>query len=605
VSAVFTVRNASERALELDVEAEVSALPARRAVSTGAGARSLSLQPGESVDVQWPVTVPTGATALQWVVGARPRAGAAGTADRLKVQQKVVAAVPVGVVQSTLSQLSGETAIPVAAPGQALADRGGLSVQLRTSLAGELAGVRDYMQRYPYTCLEQRISRAVALRDEAGWRGLMGALPSYVDGRGLLKYFPSVRDGSDVLTAYVLAVAHEAGWAIPDSVLSRLQQGLAAFVAGTTVVPGDLPAADLAIRKVAALDALTRYGTPLDPALVSSFSVEPELWPTSAVIDWLGVAKRWQELPGREAEAARAGNILRSRLNLQGTTMGFSTERSDGLWWLMVSADVNANRALLALMDEPGWREDLPRMVSGSLGRQQEGRWNTTVANAWGSLAVERFGRTFEAAPVGGSTTAILGSARSTLEWAGRPDGGSLSFGWPAGPGELRLRHEGPGRPWVTVTSRAAVPLQAPLNSGYRITRSVTPVAGGGSSWTRGDVARVRLEVEAQSDMTWVVVDDPIPAGATILGTGLGGDSELLAAGERREGMVWPAHEERSFEAFRAYYRMVPKGRFVVEYTVRLNNAGSFQLPPTRVEAVYAPEMFGVLPNAKMVVGER
>ena len=43
--------------------------------------------------------------------------------------------------------------------------------------------------------------------------------------------------------------------------------------------------------------------------------------------------------------------------------MTFSTERNDALWWLMVSADVNANRALLAvpLADEtqpdcaPGW----------------------------------------------------------------------------------------------------------------------------------------------------------------------------------------------------------------------------------------------------------
>jgi uncharacterized protein YfaS (alpha-2-macroglobulin family) len=605
LSAAFTVRNASERALDLEVEAEVSALPARRPVATGGAVRSLSLQPGESSDLQWPVTVPGGATALQWVVSARPRSGGAGATDSVKVQQKVVAAVPVRVVQSTLSQLTGDAAISVAAPAQSLADRGGISVQLRSTLAGELAGVRDYMERYPYTCLEQRISRAVALRDEAAWRGLMGALPSYVDGRGLLKYFPSMRDGSDVLTTYVLAVAHEAGWAIPENALSRLQQGLAGFVAGTTVVPGDLPAADLAIRKVAALDALTRHGTALDPALVSSFTIEPDLWPTSAVIDWLGVARRWQELPGREAEAARAETLLRSRLNLQGTTMGFSTERSDSLWWLMVSGDVNANRALLAVMDEPGWREDVPRLVRGTLGRQQEGRWNTTVANAWGSLALERFGRKFEADPVGGTTVAALGSTRSTLDWGARPGGGALSFGWPAGAGELRLRHEGGGRPWVTVTSRAAVPLQAPLSSGYRISRSVTPVAGGAGGWKRGDVARVRLEVEAQSDMTWVVVDDPVPAGAAILGTGLGGDSELLAAGEKREGMVWPAHEERSFEAFRAYYRWVPKGRFVVEYTVRLNNAGTFQLPPTRVEAMYAPEMFGELPNAKMVVGER
>jgi len=65
---------------------------------------------------------------------------------------------------------------------------------------------------------------------------------------------------------------------------------------------------------------------------------------------------------------------------------------------------------------------------------------------------------------------------------------------------------------------------------------------------------------------------------------------------------VWPAFEERKFDSFRAYYRFVPKGKWSVEYTVRLNNAGEFVLPETRVEAMYAPEMFGESPNAKLKV---
>ena len=33
-----------------------------------------------------------------------------------------------------------------------------------------------------------------------------------------------------------------------------------------------------------------------------------------------------------------------------------------------------------------------------------------------------------------------------------------------------------------------------------------------------------------------------------------------------------------------------------------MNNPGSFGLPATRVEAMYAPEMFGEAPNAQVVV---
>jgi uncharacterized protein YfaS (alpha-2-macroglobulin family) len=94
-----------------------------------------------------------------------------------------------------------------------------------------------------------------------------------------------------------------------------------------------------------------------------------------------------------------------------------------------------------------------------------------------------------------------------------------------------------------------------------------------------------------------VVVNDPVPAGTTILGKGLERDSELLTKGEERKGWVWPTYEERSFEAFRAYYEYVPKGNWTVEYTIRLNQNGVFQLPTTRVEALYFPEMFGEIPN--------
>lgn len=38
------------------------------------------------------------------------------------------------------------------------------------------------------------------------------------------------------------------------------------------------------------------------------------------------------------------------------------------------------------------------------------------------------------------------------------------------------------------------------------------------------------------------------------------------------------------------------------QYTLRLNNVGEFSLPPSRVEAMYAPEMFGVAPNARVIV---
>jgi uncharacterized protein YfaS (alpha-2-macroglobulin family) len=592
-----TVRNASTRVMEATVAG------GWRAVETFAGARipvqplspqKVMLQPGQAATLAWDVVAPINGRRLEWQF----TASAPGVQDSVKVMQQEIPAVAVRTFQASLMQLDKTLALPVAMPADAIPGRGGIRLHLRARLADELSGVKEYMGDYPYTCLEQRISQAVALQDEGRWDRIMATLPAYLDSDGLVKYFPLMRQGSDTLTAYLLAIAEEAGWEIPESSRQRMLRGMKGFVEGRVVRYSSLPTADLTLRKLAALNAIARHEGGIGQSLLGSVSIDPNLWPTSAVIDWIDILDRSEQLADRERQREDAVQVLRSRLNFQGTTMGFSTERADALWWLMCSADTNANRALLTLLKDDEWREDLPRMVRGSVGRQHRGHWNTTVANAWGTLALAKFAEKFEAEPVKGATTASLGGVTRSQDWNAQAAGGTLSLDWPAKPEPLQVSHAGGGKPWVTVQSLAAIPLRQPFSSGYAIARTVTPVDQKTKGvWSRGDVYRVRLELEAQADMTWVVVRDPIPSGATILGTGLGNDSQILTQGEKRQGWVWPAFEERTHESFRAYYDFVPKGKWVVEYTVRLNNAGRFLLPETRVEAMYSPEAFAEIPN--------
>jgi uncharacterized protein YfaS (alpha-2-macroglobulin family) len=316
------------------------------------------------------------------------------------------------------------------------------------------------------------------------------------------------------------------------------------------------------------------------------------------VIDWLNILKRVEGIANKPQRLIEANQILRSRLTYAGTTLKFSNEDDDFWWWLMDSADANAARLILAVLDDPAWKDDLPRMVVGSLGRQRAGAWLTTTANLWGSLALDKFSAKFESVKIAGRTNATLGDKTASIDWAKLADGGTMALAWPAQAGPLNVAQDGTGKPWLTVQSLAAIPLKAPLRAGYSVTRSVVAVEQKDKSkWSRGDVVRVHVEVDAQSDMTWVVVSDPVPGGATILGSGLGRDSAIATRTEKRTGEAWPAFEERSFEAFRSYYEYLPRGKTVIEYTVRLNNPGRFALPPTRVEAMYAPESFGELPN--------
>ena len=599
-SGLFTLRNASAQPLDAKFAWTVRDRPVddKAAKVIANGDHALTLGANEAKLVSVPMKVPVGIERLHWEIVA---SGKDDVRDRLRTSQKVIEVHPVRVYQATLARIDKPLEIPVERPADAIPGRGGVRVDVMGTLGSELTAVREYFAKYPYTCLEQRVSKAVGLADDKLWETLGASLPSYLDRDGLARYFPTDRlPGSDTLTSYLVQIAADSGREWPESVRNRMLNGLEAFVTGRIIRYSALPTADLTIRKLAAIEALARHDR-ARPAMLEPITIDPALWPTSALVDWIGILKRVNGIPKRAERLNEALGLLRARINFQGTVMTFSTERDDALWWLMVSADVNANRALIAVLDAPEWKEDIGRLVRGSLSRQKRGRWSTTVANAWGTVAMAQYSEAFEKVPASGSATVTLGEKTLPVKVSAQRE--TRDIEWPSAREGLRVTHTGAGAPWAIVQSRAALPLKAPISTGYAIKRTVSPVEQKDrSGYARGDVYRVTLEIDAQTDMTWVVVDDPIPSGALILGSGLGRDAASLTQGEKREGWAWPAYVERTHEAYRAYYQFVPKGRFKIEYTVRLNNPGRFDLPATRVEALYAPEMFGELPNASVAV---
>ncbi len=634
--AQITLRNTTKAAMKVEVSPRATLLDLKP--------QTVDIPAGEAREVAWMVTAPaqlalTRLEAILWEIEAKDTIS--GARDGLKARQRIIPAVPLTVQQATLVQVDSSFNLDVNPPADALPGRGGLKMSLQPKLAEGMDGVRDWWANYPFACLEQKTSKSVGLRDGKLWQTVISQIPTYLDSDGLANYFPP-RDGeasrgSDALTAYLLAATHEAAginpaFALPDDVRAPMERGLIAFIEGRIQRDFWSPRKDLDVRKLAAIEALSRYGK-AQGRMLGSITIAPNQWPTNAVIDWLNILKRVADVPQREQRMAEANQVLRSRLSFQGTKLVFSTEKDDYWWWLMVNGDVNTARLMLAVMDDPAWKDDMGRLANGFIGRQQKGAWHTTTANLWGGLALDKFSAKFEATPVAGVTKATLAAAAASVasvDWskvdrvkttdaAGAPNQTTF-FGAPASPGNLRnnsmflpwgsaakdtltVTHQGTGKPWLTLQSIAAIQLKAPFNAGYQIKKTITPVEQAVKGiYTRGDVIRITLEVNASADMTWVAITDPVPGGATILGTGLGRDSEIATSGEKKSGAGWPAFEERSFEAFRSYYEYLPKGVVKMEYTVRLNNVGDFALPPSRVEALYAPEMFGETPNARVKV---
>ncbi len=594
--AMLTLRNGTARTMTLAVNGKNGA--------NSLAGQKLTLAPESAGELSWNVKAAEGVSSQQWEFSAREEGG--NGQDTLRLTQQIIPAVPVTVQQATFTRLAGPYEVAVTPPAGALPGKGGLEISLSPRLATPPPGLKRFFEEYPFSCLEQKISIAVGLHDEKRWQAIAETLPGYLDANGLASYFPG-SSGSATLTAYILDLVTLAGFRLPEDSRQRMLQGLTAYVEGRIKSSEWAPADYLPQRRLNALQALTRQGQ--QPTRVAAaLDIDPLRLPTASLIDWVQIVQRLHELPQRERKLAEARQELRNRLSYAGGRLVFTSEREDYWWWMMLNGDANAFRLIEAMLDQPEWQDDLPRLLQGAMERQVRGRWLTTTANAWARVTLDRFAQKFEREPVSGSTLATLGKARTELDW-NKADSAPLALPWPTPPGKddkLAIRHDGSGKPWATIQLLAAIPDGPARQMGYRISRQVTPIQEKTpGKISRGDLWRVTLSVEAEHDMSWVALTDPIPAGTRIMGDGDGRDSAIAGLGENhKQRGTWPTYVERSFGAYRAYYAMLPKGRFTIDYTLRLNNAGNFALPPTRVEAMYAPDVFGELPNGRVVVAD-
>ncbi|HEX5338021.1 MAG TPA: MG2 domain-containing protein [Gallionella sp.] len=604
--AMVSLRNSTASAMRLNVQGSAGAV--------SLPARAITLAAGEAQEVFWQVEVPAKQDSLPWMIEALDEQNRA--LDRIKFTQKIQPRVPVTTQQAMFMRVEKPYSVATGLPEGALPGRGGIEVRLTARMADQTDGIQRFFRDYPFSCLEQKVSLAAGLQDAQRWNDIVRNLAGYLDAQGFAQYFPGAGRGSEALTAYLLVMAQENGIKLPEELEARMQKALLDFAEGR-VKPANWLYGErdyLPERRLSALEALAHRGK-VTGLMLTAYEFKPIKMPTITLIDWYSLLRRVPDAPQRAERLQQVERELRNRMSYVGGRLVFSTEGDDYWWWLMVNGEVNALRLLNVVMDDPAWKNDLPALMRGALLRQSRGHWATTVANVWGSMALKKFGDRFEREVVSGTTTASIESGKEaaynwskakpqTVAVGGEP--AQLQLPWPAGEHAFSLSHQGGGKPWATVMMRAAVPGKT-VESGYRIKRSFSAieqkVAG---QWSRGDLLRVRIDVDSDQSMSWVALSDPIPGGASIMGN-TARDSKIAQEGENDyrpfDGTVaYPAYTERGLGFFRAYYDYVPKGHFWYEYTLRLNNPGEFFLPPTRVEAMYAPEVFGQLPNESLTV---
>lgn len=587
----FSVRNSTQSAKSVTLRGwAVVTYADGRTETIELGEKNVQLGAMEAKGIALnPISIPTGAVKVDYRVSV---IDGGKVVDEIKIAQNVKPAVLVRTWMAQMDQILDKVvSVGVNLPSQAIPNRGGVKVSLLPSLAGGLDTVRDNLKNYPFYSLELLISRAVALNDANMWKEAMAKLASHLDSEGLVMYYPSAStaQGSDVLTAYVLSMANYSGFEVPETSREKMVSGLTAFVEGRSKNSRKNDTqVDTYIRRVNAIEVLARMRVAKAVWLTSLPQVAPEQIPTATLVDSLSIYQAMVDAPQRQANTDRLLASIEARLTRTGTGLGLTGYQTP--WYMMSSTQgdqlqlihvLSANKALATK-----WRAQVPLLVRGAIGAMANGSWNLTTANATGILALKAYAREFEPTNVTGETEVALDAVKKSFVWAQSQKGGALDFGWTStGDHTVDLKHVGTGAPWSIVAVNAAIPLTTKVERSIQVTKTVIPAQ---STYKKGDVVTVTLKVKPQRDMSFVSLMDPIPAGAKILGSA--------------EGNAWPDTQETAYDAYRASFSWVDGTGFELTYKVQLNNAGTFKLPATRVEAIYMPENFAEVPNTDWTV---
>ena len=97
-----------------------------------------------------------------------------------------------------------------------------------------------------------------------------------------------------------------------------------------------------------------------------------------------------------------------------------------------------------------------------------------------------------------------------------------------------------------------------------------------------GDHIRVRLTLNVPRDMSYVLIEDPFPAGCEV--------SERGDAEEVTDWNYWWSSIDVRDDRIAFFARSLSSGQHVIEYNLRAQTPGTYRALPTLLQAMYAPE---------------
>jgi uncharacterized protein YfaS (alpha-2-macroglobulin family) len=597
-------------------------------VIDGEATQTITLEPGATQVVGWPLTATSAAAQPLQVTAARPD----GTGDAVAVGLNIrELAVPIHDYATGAVEGSGEIAFEV--PADAL-PTSMVRLEVSRSPAGSLLNGLEFLTGYPYGCVEQTMSRAMpnAVVSRAFNRLGLPPPPGYDldrlvnesaqrlygfqhDDGGWGWWYDDISDPyQSAWVLFGLATMADAGHAIDPGVMAR----------GAAYLRGQLDAAAPRTR------AYMLYSLAVAAPFADDAAAEPaeEIAPVDETAVALALFDEWQsgddpllldafslaalalalDVSGEPGAAQTVMDHLAETVEISGETAHWSIT-GDGQYnhKTMASATRSTALALSAFVKlRPG--DDLePLIVNYLMERRRGDGWGTTNETAHAVI---------------GLTDHLLGTglgetaADYTATLNGAPlAGGTLDADELREVIEIPFDQLQPGANALTLTAADGGRLFYALDGRYRAARE-TIDAEGAIEITRayltpdgktsvesvapGELVMVRLMVRVPRDTYYVVVEDLVPAGLEPLNERLNTTSHDAAPDYNDPNWQqyrWQSygynHKEIRDGRVSFFVTTMPIGGSTFEYLARATHGGTFTALPAEAWAMYEPETWG------------
>ncbi len=467
----------------------------------------------------------------------------------------------------------------------------GAKLTVSASPAVGVTGALDWLNEYPYGCLEQTVSGAFPFLSSAALvkAGLLDAevaktmepkvaaayarILNMMAGDGAFSMWPDVRKEWPEGTVYAAHFIFEAKAAKRVAIDAAVEKSIIAYLLRLANSAGSYkPELRAYAAYVLASAGNKDFVIPARNILAGSKPGFAQFLASAALIRG-GHA-------GEGAESLRAAladpDWLYKTSDLVGITD--TTSRAGMVLSILMKCDPKGSEKAAA---------ELASFLAGRIRKDGE-CWGTTQANAWASMGLAAFAEYNPPADPSGVMTA---ADRTRYELAGK----ALNVFELAAAGANTLSNTGKSDLYVrTVVS--GVPKQAKASGGpIRLKREFFDEKGNPvSSLKHGELAFVRITADSPDVVENIVISDILPAGleiedealATRMNASVRIPKNILMNG-RQEFSRTEKRDDR-FLVFGNLY-----GSAYAIYTVRAVTPGKFSIPALYAEAMYDPDMNG------------